>query len=134
MDEETERTLMLSLVRDINDLFSSGLCTNPVVDRFLEDDVFGSEASSRQPLILIGASHLNQIAEYIDGDKWDVYNLSKPGFRVTESSLAELTSLVVELGKTCMGTCIFTTIPISIHPNFFLSFVCIILYIQRTCI
>ncbi len=85
MDEETERTLVLSLVRDINDLFSTGLCTNPVVDRFLEDDVFGSEPSHRHPLILIGASHLNRIAEYIDGDKWEVHNLSKPGFRVSES-------------------------------------------------
>jgi hypothetical protein len=96
MDEETERTLVLSLVRDINDLFSSGLCANPVVDRFLQDNVFGSESSQRQPLILIGASHLNRIAEYIDSDKWEVHNLSKPGFRVSESSVTELTSMVVE--------------------------------------
>jgi hypothetical protein len=32
MNEETERTLVLSLIQDLNELFSSGLCTNPVID------------------------------------------------------------------------------------------------------
>ncbi len=60
MNEETERTLVQCLVGEINDLFSTGLCTNPVVDRFLDDDVFGSDSPPRTPLILIGASHLNR--------------------------------------------------------------------------
>jgi hypothetical protein len=100
MNEETERTLVQCLVREINDLFSTGLCTNPVVDRFLDDDVFGSESPPKIPLILIGASHLNRMSEYFDDEKWEVHNLLRPGFRITESSVAEVTSAVAELGKT----------------------------------
>jgi hypothetical protein len=51
MNEETERTLILSLIQDLNELFSSGLCTNPVNDRFMEDDVFSSDTVTNQTLI-----------------------------------------------------------------------------------
>ncbi len=41
MNEETNRTLVLPLIHDLNELFSSGLCMDPVIDRFMEDDVYG---------------------------------------------------------------------------------------------
>jgi hypothetical protein len=40
------------------------------------------------------------MSEYFDDEKWEVHNLSRPGFQVTESSVAEITLAVVELGKT----------------------------------
>ncbi len=115
MNEETERTLVQSLVGEINDLFSTGLCTNPVVDRFLDDDVFGSESPPRIPLILLGASHLNRMSEYFDDDKWEVHNLSRPGFRITESSVAETTSAVTDLAKMVqLDSC---TVLIQLYDN-----------------
>jgi hypothetical protein len=51
-----------------------------VIDRFL-DEVFLREKSKRQYLILIGASHLNHVADQLDLDKWELVNLCKPGFR-----------------------------------------------------
>jgi hypothetical protein len=81
MNEETNRTLVLSLIHDLNELFSSGLCMGPVIDRFMEDDVFRSDTTVKQSLILIGTSHLNQIAGIMDSEKWEIYNLSRPGFR-----------------------------------------------------
>jgi lysophospholipase L1-like esterase len=100
VNEETERTLIQSLIGEINDLFSAGLCTSPVIDRFLDDDVFGSDTPSRVPLILLGASHLNRMAEHFDDEKWEVHNLSRPGFRITDSSVAEVTSAVEDLAKS----------------------------------
>jgi hypothetical protein len=100
MNEETERTLIQCLVGEINELFSTGLCTSPVIDRFLDDDVFGSETPPRIPLILLGASHLNRMAEHFDDDKWEVHNLSRPGFRITESCVAEAASALADLAKT----------------------------------
>jgi hypothetical protein len=99
-NEKTERTLVLSLIQDLNELFSSGLCTNPVIDRFMEDEVFGSDAASKQPLILIGVSHLNRIAGKLDTEKWEIFNLSRPRFQVSKSNVTEITAQVVDLGKS----------------------------------
>ncbi len=63
-------------------------------------DVFGSDSPPRIPLILLGASHLNRMAEHFDDEKWEVHNLSRPGFRITESCVAEATSALADLAKT----------------------------------
>jgi hypothetical protein len=41
--------------------------------------------------------HLNHIAEHLDMSKWEVINLCKPGFRITEDSAAEMTKRIEEL-------------------------------------
>ncbi len=74
-NEETEQSLVLSLIQDLNNLFSTGLCLDLVVDRFTEDDVFGSEAANKQPLHPDVASHLNRVARKLNSDKWEIYNL-----------------------------------------------------------
>jgi hypothetical protein len=70
----------------------------PIVDRYMESEVF--EDCSKQTLLLIGASHLNRIADRIDMDKWEVINLCSPGFRITDSTVASLTKRVEELGSS----------------------------------
>jgi hypothetical protein len=64
MDEETEKSLIMSLIYDLNELYSSDLCLDPIVDRYVDNEVF--EDCSKQTLILIGASHLNRIADRIE--------------------------------------------------------------------
>jgi hypothetical protein len=65
----------------------------------MEDDVFSSDTVTKQPLILIGASHLSRVAGLLDTEKWEIFDLTRPGFRITESSVSEITAEVVELGK-----------------------------------
>ncbi len=78
LDEESERSLVHSLIHDLNEFFSTGLSEDPVIDRFLDKEVFLSENSKRQQLIQIGESHLNRMADQLSLDKWELVNLCKP--------------------------------------------------------
>ncbi len=100
LDEETERSLILSLVHELNNLFSTDLCEDPMIDRFLDEDVFYQEQGKKPSVILVGASHLNRIAERLDDSMWIVHNLCRPGFRITEKSVAEVTGQIEDLGRT----------------------------------
>jgi hypothetical protein len=53
-------------------------------------DVFLADEQPKHRLILLGSSHLNCIAKHVDLDKYDVVNLCKPGFQITDSSVADL--------------------------------------------
>jgi hypothetical protein len=99
LDEETERSLILSLVHELNNLFSTDLCEDPVIDRFLDEDVFYQEQGKKPSVILVGASHLNRIVERLDDSKWIVHNLCRPD-RITENSVAEVTGQIEDLGRT----------------------------------
>jgi hypothetical protein len=99
IDKEAERSLILSLVHDLNNLYATDLCEDPVVNRYLDEDKFYNDIYKKQQLILIGTSHLNRVTDRLDCDKWAVNNLCRPGFCITEESVAEITGQVEELGK-----------------------------------
>jgi hypothetical protein len=101
MGEDTERSLILSLVHDLSELFASGLSESPVVDRYLDEDVFGEAAGRKPTLILIGASHLLRVSAHLDFDRWEVINLCKPGFRITEESVSEIAGQIEDIKKRC---------------------------------
>jgi hypothetical protein len=84
IDEDAKRSLILSLVHDLNNLYAADLCKDPVVDRYLDEDVFYNDQEKKLQLILIGASHLNRVADLLDRDKWSVNNLCRPGLRISE--------------------------------------------------
>jgi hypothetical protein len=90
LNEENERSLVLSLIKDLNEIYAAGLCENPIVDRFLEDDVFQSDDQPRHKLLLLGSSHLKRIAGSLDTDKFEVIDLCKAGFRVSEANVKAL--------------------------------------------
>jgi hypothetical protein len=90
LNEENERSLVLSLIHDLNEIYATGLCEQPVVDHFMVDDVYLADEPPKHRLILLSSSHLNRIAEHVDQDKYDIVNLCKPGFRITDSSVADL--------------------------------------------
>jgi hypothetical protein len=79
----TERSLILSLVHDLNELFATGLSESPVVDRYLDEEVFGEDGGHKPPLILIGASHLQRVSAHLESERWEIFNLCKPGFRIS---------------------------------------------------
>jgi hypothetical protein len=106
LNEESERSLVLSLIHDLNEIYATGLCEQPVVDRYMEDDVFLTDDVPKHRLFLLGSSHLNRIAEHVDPDKYDIINLCKPGFRITSSSVSELTKILEpEIQNHTEGPC-----------------------------
>jgi hypothetical protein len=106
LNEENERSLVLSLIKDLNEIYATGLCENPIVDRFLEDDVFLSKVQPKHRLVLLGSSHLKRIAGTLDTDKFEVGDLCRPGFRITESNVKELAvKLESELSGVEMDSC-----------------------------
>jgi hypothetical protein len=89
LNEEDEHDLVLSLIRDLNDLYATGLCIEPIVDRFMEDEVFGPESEKKKQLLLIGSSHLRRTAVHLDTSKWEVIDLCSGGFRINDKSVSD---------------------------------------------
>jgi hypothetical protein len=115
LNEENERSLVLSLIKDLNEIYATGLCENPVVDRFLEDDVFLSKVQLRHRLIFLGSSHLKRIAGTLDTDRFKVVDLCRPGFRIMESNVKDLAvKLESELTGVEMDSC---TIIVQLFDN-----------------
>jgi hypothetical protein len=90
IEECDEREIIHCLIQELNELFALGLNEDPIVDRFLEDDVFYDAAVEKKLLILIGASHLSNVADKLNTDKWEIVNLCQRGFRVSDASVGEL--------------------------------------------
>jgi hypothetical protein len=106
LSEESEHSLVLSLISELNEMFATGLSEDPIVARYLDEDVFEAENVTRPRLILIGSSHLNRIADQLDANKWEVINLSMGGFRPNEDNIAQKTSRVENIKKNgCFENC-----------------------------
>jgi hypothetical protein len=94
LSEENDHELVLSLIGDLNDLFTTELCMEPIVDRFLDEEVFEAKSENKKQLLLVGSSHLHLITEHPDTGKWEIFDLSSGGFRISDHSVAELTTKV----------------------------------------
>ncbi len=92
MSEEDEKSLLVLLLEELNDLFPVNLCTDIVCDRYLDNDndVFLEEPTDRTDLVLIGASHLLKIVRHLDTGTWKITDLTRPGWRISADSVAEL--------------------------------------------
>jgi hypothetical protein len=71
----------------------------PIVDRFLDEEVFEAESEPKKQLLLVGSSHLCHIAEQLDTSKWEIFNLCSGRFRITNHSVAEITAKVDSLKR-----------------------------------
>jgi hypothetical protein len=98
ISEDFERYLLSSLIEELNNLFPVGLAIDFVCDRFLEDEVF-TETMNRTALVLIGASHLRNMARYLDNGDWQVFDLTTPGWRINEQSVLEKVAELNRLGE-----------------------------------
>jgi hypothetical protein len=82
MTEEDEKALLVLLLEELNSLYPLNLCTDVICDRFLEDEVFTECAMDRTDLVLIGASHLSRLKNHFSPEKWNIVDLTVPGWRI----------------------------------------------------
>jgi hypothetical protein len=54
----------------------------------------------RTDLILIGASHLGNIARHVNQERWNVVNLTRPGWRVTSDNVKDLVAEVTSMAAS----------------------------------
>jgi hypothetical protein len=65
-------------------------------DRFLVEDVF-DETMNRVALVLVGASHLRNLARFFSTREWQVFDLTTRGWRISEQSVEKKTAEVAML-------------------------------------
>jgi hypothetical protein len=94
ISEEDEKTILVLLIEELNDLYPLNLSTDVICDRFMDGDVFDENMTDRTDLILIGASHLGNIARHVNQERWNGVDLTRPGWRVTSDNVRDLVSEV----------------------------------------
>jgi hypothetical protein len=97
ISEDFERYLLSSLIDEVNALFPLNLATDFICDRYLEEEVF-SEATNRTALVLVGASHLQNLARFLETPELQIFDLTSPGWKITESNVTSKTAEIVSLG------------------------------------
>jgi hypothetical protein len=98
ISEDFERYLLASLIDEMNNLFPLNLATDFVCDRFLEEDAF-EETTNRTALVLVGASHLRNLARFLDTQEWQVHDLTTPGWRISDHAVEQKTQEIVNLSE-----------------------------------
>ncbi len=98
ISEDFERYMLGSLIDEMNALFPLNLAADFICDRFLEDEVF-DDAMNRTALVLVGASHLRNLARFLDTPELQVFDLTTPGWKITDSNVKEKTAEIMSLSK-----------------------------------
>ncbi len=65
----------------------------------MEEDVFDDSAMDRTDLVLIGGSHLGNVAKNINPEHWKIADLTRPGFRINGGTVPEMVERVSELSN-----------------------------------
>jgi hypothetical protein len=99
ISEDEEKTLLNLLIEELNNLYPVNLCMDIVCDRFLEEDVFDDSAMDRMDLVLIGGSHLGNVAKNINQEHWKITDLTRPGLRINSASVSVLVERIQELAS-----------------------------------
>jgi hypothetical protein len=63
---------------------------------FTGDNVFDDKATDRTDLVLIGASHLANIGKHLNPELWKITDLTSPGWRINDNSVASLITALTE--------------------------------------
>jgi hypothetical protein len=63
ISEDEEKNLLNLLIEELNNFYPVSLCMDIVCDRFMEEDVFDDSTLDRTDLVLIGGSHLGNVAK-----------------------------------------------------------------------
>ncbi len=90
-----KRTIISSLVRELNSHFPLNLSEDFVCDRYLEDDVFQQDLVTRPIVILVGASHLSRVSSHL-GSEQQVVNFTRPGWRITDENISVMAEDITE--------------------------------------
>ncbi len=98
--EDEEKNILILLIEELNNLYPVSLCMDIVCDRFMEGDVFDDSTMDRMDLVLIGGSHLGNVAKNINPDVWKISDLTRPGFRINASTITDMCERVTDLSST----------------------------------
>jgi hypothetical protein len=94
--EDEEKTLLNLLIEELNNLYPVNLSMDIVCDRFLDEDVFDDIALDRTDLVLIGGSHLSNVAKSINQEHWKITDLTRPGLRINSATVPNLVERIQE--------------------------------------
>jgi hypothetical protein len=97
ISEDEEKTLLNLLIEELNNLYPVNLCMDIVCDRFLDEEVFDDSALDRTDLVLIGGSHLGNVAKSINQEQWKIVDLTRPGFRINGGTVPVLVERIQDL-------------------------------------
>jgi hypothetical protein len=90
LEEEDEKSLLSVLVEELNGLYPVNLDTDFICDRFTESSVFEDTNLDRTDLALLGASHLSKIRKHLSEKQWNIFDHTKPGWRINADTVKEL--------------------------------------------
>jgi hypothetical protein len=65
----------------------------------LEEDVFDDSSMDRTDLVLIGGSHLGNVAKNINQEHWKITDLTRPGLRINSATVPVLVERIQELAS-----------------------------------
>jgi lysophospholipase L1-like esterase len=97
ISEEEEKSLLVLMLDELNNLYPVNLCTDVICDRFTDEEVFDNDTKDRTDLVLIGASHLAKTVRCLNSDLWNVIDLTLPGLRINSQSVNEILEKVKEV-------------------------------------
>ncbi len=76
-----------------------GLDTEFICERHIDLEVFDESHMDRTALVLIGASHLRSIGKFFDQEAWKVFDLTTPGWRISNDAVREKIAQVKDLAS-----------------------------------
>jgi hypothetical protein len=94
LSEEDEKALLILLLEELNDMYPLNLGKDIICDRFLEGDIFVDDTMDCTDLMFIGASLLSNIIKHVNYGSWKFTDLTRPGWRINQASVAELVERV----------------------------------------
>jgi hypothetical protein len=97
LSEEDEKALLVFLLEELNNLYPLNLGTDVICDRFMEDEVFTEGVMDRTDLVLIGASHLSRLKNHFSPERWNIVDLTVPGWRINSDSVERLVETISEM-------------------------------------
>jgi hypothetical protein len=82
LSKEDEKSLLVLLLEELNNLYPLKLGTDIICNRFSEEKVFDESTMNRRDLVLNDASRLSNIVRHVNQELWRVTDQTRPGWRI----------------------------------------------------
>jgi hypothetical protein len=97
MTEESERKIIFSLMKELNDTYAINVPEQPVLSRSSGSDN-ADPAIGTGRIFAIGGSHIKRLVGGLAGLSMEIIDLSKPGWKADPDPLAELAAKTKKYG------------------------------------
>jgi hypothetical protein len=87
MTEESERKIIFSLMKELNDTYAINVPEQPVLSRSSGSDSADLDIGTGR-IFAIGGSHIKRLAGGLAGLSLEIIDLSKPGWKADPEPLA----------------------------------------------